>query len=430
MPRKAKELGPLQVSRLNEPGMHFVGGVAGLILVVGASGSRSWILRYRILGRRREVGLGGYPDVTLAGAHKAAREAHEKIRAGIDPIDHSVKAKAAIAASRAKEVTFKSAALAYIASHEKTWSTKSHFQWTNTLENHVYPTIGHKWVRDIGVAEVMSVLKPIWHDKNETASRIRGRIEKILDWAKFNGLREGENPARWKGHLENNLPAPSLVQDEEHFRALDYHEIPAFMAKLRQAKGQGARCLEFTILTVARSAMTRGARWPEIDFESAIWTVPKERMKAPNQKLKREHRVPLCKRAIELLQAQTRRKDTDLIFPSDKGKQLSDATMNAVLDRMCVDAVTHGFRSSFTDWRSEATDYPKEMGEMALAHVIEDKVEAAYRRGDLYIKRIQMMEDWAEFCEPRDPQDPQPTVDVDGEAKSAAVTTSSPDPTP
>jgi integrase len=400
MPRKAKELGPLQVGRLKEPGKYHVGGVAGLILVVGETGAKSWVLRYRISGRRREMGLGGFPDVTLAGAHKAAREAHERIKTGFDPIEHSVKAKAAIAASRAKEVTFKNAALTYIASHERGWSAKSHFQWSSTLENHAYPLIGDKFVRDIGVNEVMSVLKPLWHDKTETASRIRGRIEKILDWARVSNLREGENPARWKGHLEMMLPAPALVQDEEHFRAIDHTQMPVFMKRLAQAEGMGARCLEFTILTVARSAMSRGARWEEIDLEAAIWTVPKERMKAKNLKAKREHRVPLSQAAKTLLLSlqKTRRKDCELIFPSDTGKELSDATMSAVLKRMGVNAVPHGFRSTFTGWASEVAHYPKEMRDMALAHVIEDKVEAAYRRGDLYLKRVQMMEDWAAFC--------------------------------
>jgi integrase len=392
MGRKAKELGPLAVKNLKEPGLHFVGGVDGLALQIAPGGSRSWVLRAMMGGKRRDMGLGGYPDVTLAGAQQAARDARLRLREGVDPIEHSKAQKSALAASRARDVTFKKCALDYIASHEATWSTKSHDQWLNSLESHVFPRIGHLFVRDVGVPQVLEVLRPIWQEITETASRVRGRIERILDWAKVAQLRSGENPARWKGHLEVMLGAPTKVQASEHFKALHYSHVPAFMARLREEKGQGAKALEFAILTASRSTQARGATWAEVDLESAVWVIPKERMKA-----KREHRVPLSSSAVDLLKLQARFDKTDLVFPSSDDRMISDATMNAVLKRMKVEAVPHGFRSSFKDWCTERTNYPREVSEMALAHAVGDKVEQAYRRGDLFDKRKQAMQDWDDF---------------------------------
>jgi integrase len=392
MGRKAKELGPLAVKNLKEPGLHFVGGVSGLALQIAPGGSRSWVLRAMMGGKRREMGLGGYPDVTLAGAQEAAREAHASLRKGIDPIELAKAQKSALAASRAKDVTFEKCALEYIASHEATWSTKSHDQWVNSLQSHVFPKIGHLFVRDVDVPQVLEVLRPIWQDITETASRVRGRMERILDWAKVAQLRSGENPARWKGHMEVMLGAPTKVQASEHFKALHYSQVPAFMARLREEKGQGAKALAFAILTAARSTQARGATWSEIDLEAAVWVIPKERMKA-----KREHRVPLSSGAIELLRLQEEIDGTDLVFPSSDKKMISDATMNAVLKRMKVAAVPHGFRSSFKDWCTEQTGYPREVSEMALAHTVGDKVEQAYRRGDLFDKRREAMQAWTAF---------------------------------
>ena len=393
MARKAEELGPLQVARLKEPGLHAVGGVSGLAMQIAPGGSRSWSYRVMMGGKRREMGLGGYPDVTLAAAREAAREAYAKIQKGIDPIEDAKSAKSALQASRAQDVNFEECAKQFIATHEKGWSTKSYDQWTGSLEAHVYPTIGKLFVRDVGLPNVLAVLNEIWHDKTETASRVRGRIERILDWARARGLRTGENPARWKGHLEMMLAAPEKIQKKTHFRALPYADMQTFMPKLRQQKGTGAKALHFAILTATRSAEIRGATWDEIDLDRAVWVIPKERMKAD-----KEHRVPLPPGAITLLKALPRSDETELVFPSAANKMISDATMNAVLERMGVDAVQHGFRSTFRDWCAEQTNYPREVCEMALAHVIENKVEAAYRRGDLFDKRRSLMDDWAKFC--------------------------------
>ena len=395
MVRKAEELGALAVKNLKTPGLHFVGGVAGLALQIAPGGSKSWVLRVMVGEKRREMGLGGYPDVPLARAQEAARDARAKIRQGIDPIDEAKAARSRLAASRARDVTFKDGALHYIAAQEKTWSTKSHDQWLSSLEAHVFPKIGALMLRDVELPQVLEVLNPIWHDKTETAGRVRGRIERILNWATVGKLRSGENPARWKGHLEVLLPAPSKIQVVNHFKALPYKEVGAFMQLLRQQDGQGARALEFAILTASRSTPARGATWAEIDLQAKVWTIPKGRMKDQ----KRDHRVPLSKPAMDLLARQPRLDGTDLVFPAVNGRILSDATMSAVLKRMKVEAVPHGFRSSFKDWCSELTSYPREVSEMALAHAIGDKVEEAYRRGDLFEKRRRAMEDWGMFCD-------------------------------
>jgi integrase len=392
--KKAQELGALQVSRLKTPGLHFVGGVDGLALQVAASGSRSWVLRTMIGGKRREMGLGGFPGVSLARAREDAGEARRMAKKGIDPIEEGRAARSALAASRAKDVTFKEGALSYLEAHEKTWSSKSYDQWLSSLQAHAFPKLGNLLMRDIDLPQVLDVLEPIWHGKTETAGRLRGRLERILDWATVRKYRFGENPARWKGHLEVLLPAPKKIQVVEHFKALHYTKVGAFMADLRQLEGQGAKALEFAILTASRSTQARGAAWAEIDIKEAMWTVPKERMKDKQ----RDHRVPLSKAVLQLLEKMPRIKDTDLVFPAAGGGMISDATMSAVLKRMKVAAVPHGFRSTFKDWASEVSNYTGEVSEMALAHAVGDKVEEAYRRGDLFAKRRRMMEDWAKFC--------------------------------
>jgi integrase len=393
MARKATELGALAVKNLKMPGLHFVGGVAGLALQIAPGGSKSWVLRATMGKKRRDMGLGGYPDVTLAGAQEAARGARKKIREGIDPIDDGKRARSALEASRAHDVTFKEFALSYLARHEEGWSTKSHQQWLRSLETHVFPKIGSLLVRDIDVAHVEQVLDPIWKSKTETATRVRGRIETILDSATVAKHRSGENPARWKGNLKARLVSPKKLKKAEHFKALPYKDVGAFMQRLSKVDGQGARALEFAILTAARSTQARGALWSEISAKEALWVIPKERMKS-----KREHRVPLSQAALNLLEKQPRIEETDLVFPSVRRKMISDATMSAVLKRMGVDAVPHGFRSSFKDWCSELTHYPPEVSEMALAHAVGDPMEEAYRRGDLLVKRRRVMEDWAKFC--------------------------------
>jgi integrase len=394
MARKASELGALAVSHLKSPGLHFVGGVAGLGLQVLPTGGRTWVLRATVAGKRRDMGLGGYPDVTLAGAKEAARVAREKIRMGIDPIAERYAALSALRAMQGKAMNFKEAALAYMATHETGWrNTKHAQQWRNSLNAYAYPVIGQLSLRDVELAHIMKILEPIWQGKTETANRLRGRIEQVLDWATVRGYRDGLNPARWRGHLDKLLTAPSKVMKVKHHKALPWAEIGGFMSKLRNAEGMGARALEFTILTAARSGEVRGATWAEIDLGAAEWIVPGDRMKAG-----KEHRVPLSPAALALLNALPRMAGIDLVFPAQRGGQLSDMTLTAVLRRMGVEAVPHGFRSTFRDWAAECTSYPREAAEMALAHAIGDKVEAAYRRGDLFEKRVLMMADWANFC--------------------------------
>lgn len=393
MGRKAQELGALAVSRLTKPGLHFVGGVAGLALQVLPSRARSWVLRVQVGAKRRDMGLGGFPDVTLAGARDAARAARAKVRDGVDPIADARAMRSALKADQAAARNFKFCALAYIDTHEAGWRNEKHAQqWRNTLETYAYPVIGSVLVRDVTLPQVLAVLEPIWTKKTETASRLRGRLESVLDWATVRGYRSGPNPARWKGHLDTVLPAPSTVANAGHHAALPVGEVGAFMQALRGQAGMGARALEFTILTAVRSGETRGALWSEIDEDSATWTIPAARMKA-----KKEHRVPLSHAALELLRALPRAKDVDLIFRSPRGGELSDMSLTAVLRRMKVDAVPHGFRSTFRDWCAERTNYPRDVAEKALAHAIADKVEAAYRRGDLFEKRRSMMDAWAAF---------------------------------
>lgn len=396
MPKAAKELAPVAVAGLKQPGMHPVGVVPGLHLQVLPTGGRSWVLRVRIGSHRREIGLGGFPAVTLAQARDKARELREQIRSGRDPVAEKRNAKSATRAAQAAQRTFKQCALAYIEAHESGWRNAKHAQqWRNTLDQHAYPVIGDLYVRDIDLPHVLDVLRPIWTTTNETASRLRGRIEAILDWATVHKYRDGLNPARWKGHLDKLLPKPSKVAKVDHHKALPVGEVGTFMQRLRQTGGMGALALEFAILTAARSGEVRGATLAEIDRAAKVWTVPADRMKAG-----KEHRVPLSDAALDVIDraaALPRLTGTDLLFPAPRGGQLSDMTLTAVMRRMEVDAVPHGFRSTFRDWLAERTSYPHDVAEMALAHAISNKVEAAYRRGDLFDKRRRMMDDWAAF---------------------------------
>lgn len=393
MGRKATELSPLAVSRLKQPGLHFVGGVAGLAIQILPTGGRTWILRATVGGRRRDMGLGGFPDVTLAGAREAARKARELIRDGEDPIERAKAAKMALLAASAKGMTFREAAEAFIASREVTWRNAKHkAQWTSTLTTYAYPVIGSLSVADIDEPHISKVLDPIWATKNETASRLRGRMEQVLDWATTRKYRQGPNPARWKGHLQTLLPAPSKVSKPVHHRAMAIQEMGAFMANLRAAEGVGARALTFAILTAARSGEARGATWSEIDLERRIWTIPDSRMKAG-----KEHRVPLSRLAIALLESLPRIAESDLVFPAARGGQLSDMTLSAVMRRMKLQAVPHGFRSTFRDWAAEYTNHPRELVEVALAHS-RGRVEGAYWRSDVLERRRKLMEDWATFC--------------------------------
>lgn len=395
MPKKAKELTALEVSRLAAPGLHAVGGVAGLALQVKDSGARSWSLRVMVGRARREIGLGGFPSVTLAQAREKARRMRDGIEQGADPVDERRSARSALVAAQARALTFKDAAEAFIAAHEAGWKNAKHGQqWRNTLETYAYPVMGSLMVRDVAMPHVLTVLEPIWRGKTETASRLRGRIEKVLDWAKGRGYRTGDNPAAWKGNLDAQLAAPRKVATVEHHPALPATEMHAFMLKLREVGGMGARALEFAILTAARSGEVRGALWSEIDLSTKVWVIPAGRMKAS-----KEHRVALSAAAVRLLKALPQIEGGH-VFPSSKEGPLSDATLAAVLRRMDIPpdkAVPHGFRSTFRDWAGEHTSHPREVIEHALAHRLKDKAEAAYARGDLMEKRRRLMEDWAAF---------------------------------
>lgn len=393
MPRKAKELSPLEVRRLTRPGRWSVGGTDGLALQVTPSGARSWVLRVAAGGRQREMGLGSFPTVPLAEAREKARQHRALVKQGVDPIASRRAASSAASAERQAQKTFSEVAAQYIAQHEKSWKNAKHqAQWAATLRTYAEPSIGKLLVRDIRSVHVIAVLEPIWTIKTETATRVRSRIELVLDYATARGYREGLNPARWKGNLDAALPNASKVAPVRHHAAVEVKEVESFMKRLRSQEGLGARALEFAVLTAARSGEVRGATWSEVDLKSALWTIPPSRMKSG-----REHRVPLSKPAIKLLRSlPADRLPGDFIFPGMRGA-LSDMSLTAVLRRMGVSATAHGFRSTFRDWVSESTEHSGEVAEMALSHVIGDKVEAAYRRGDLLEKRIALMTDWASF---------------------------------
>ena len=398
MPKKGRELSALETKRLNKPGMNFVGGVPGLALQVLPTGGRTWILRATIAGRRRDMGLGGYPEVTLARAREKAAQYRDQIRVGRSPLAENHAARSALRAH--VSMSFKQAAENFIDSQRSSWSNPKHAaQWESTLLKYALPIIGGLDVSHINASHILRILEqPIegegkfWEVRTETASRLRGRLEKVLDWAKGRGLRSGDNPAGWRGNLEAQLPKASKVKKVTHHPALTLDEVSAFVGKLRQQKGTAAKALEFAILTAARSGEVRGAAWGEIDLRNGLWVIPATRMKAG-----KDHRVPLSSDAVVLLKNQPRIEGNDLIFSAPRGGVLSDMTLSAVMRRMKRSEVPHGFRSTFRDWAAERTDYPRDIAEMALAHSISNAVEAAYRRGDMLEKRRMMMNDWASF---------------------------------
>ena len=366
-------------------GRHTVAGVKGLMLDVTPKGSRSFFLRVQRSGKRHDIGLGPYPEITLASARDKALTRRRAILEGQAPLAHRHAPKA---------LTFKEAAEALIESKESGWRNAKHRQqWKNTLETYAYPTIGQLEVKAVDTQHVLGVLREIWTTKTETASRVRQRIEAVLDYATAIKARSGDNPARWKGHLDHLLPKPGKVAKVEHHAALDWRQGPAFMVALAQREGTAARALAFAILTAARSGEVRGMTWAEVDDKDSVWTVPADRMKA-----EKEHRVPLVPAALALLGDSG--KPDALVFPSpsDPEKPLSDMTLTAVLRRMGRSDITvHGFRSTLRDWGGETTTHPREVVEAALAHQLKDKAEAAYARGDLFTKRRKLMEDWAAF---------------------------------
>jgi integrase len=333
---------------------------------------------------------------SLAEARHRAFEARKLVAEGIDPIEARRATRSKAATDAAKSMTFRQCAEAYIVAHQAGWRNAKHTaQWTATLARFLYPHFGDLPVQGIDVGLVMMAIEPIWTQKPETASRVRGRIENVLDWATARGHRQGENPARWRGHLDNLLPRKTKVRAVEHHAALPYVEVAAFLAELRQHDSIGARALEFTILTAARTGEVIGARWEEIEINERLWIIPASRMKAG-----KDHRIPLSETALAILEKMSRLRVSDYVFPgAGADRPLSNMAMNMMLRRMKRDDLTvHGFRSTFRDWAAERTSFPAEVAEMALAHVVSDRVEAAYRRGDLFEKRRQIMGGWAKFC--------------------------------
>jgi len=368
----------------------------GLYLQVGVGNAKSWIYRYRSNGKLRDMGLGPAHSVTLAEARERAEKCRTVRQAGLDPIEERLKEKQAAHATAARAITFQECAAAYIESHRAGWkNTKHAAQWTATLQTYVYPVFENTPVADIDRELVLKVLRPIWNEKTETASRVRGRIEKVLDWARINDYRHGENPARWKGFLDNLLPRRAKVAAVKHHSALPFGQLPAFMRDLREEASVAARAFEFCILTATRTSETLRMQWDEIDEAASLWTIPAQRMKAG-----RDHRVPLSKRALAILTEMRQIRMSDYVFPGGKARRpLSGMVFAMKLRRLKrTDITAHGFRSTFRDWAAEQTDFPNEVVEMALAHTISNKVEAAYRRGDLFEKRRQLAEAWAAYC--------------------------------
>jgi integrase len=392
MARGIKKLNAVTLAKLNK-GMHGDGG--GLWLQVTPTG-RSWIFRFTLNGRAREMGLGPLHTIGLADARLRAQECRQSLLDGRDPIEARKAARLARQLNAAKAVTFRECAERYIAAHKVGWQNPKHAaQWGSTLAAYVYPVFGALPAQSIDVGLVLKAIEPIWTEKSETASRVRGRIESILDYAAARGWRQGENPARWRGHLDKLLPKKTKIRRIEHHAALPYADIAEFMAELRRQEGVAAYALTFAILTAARTGEVMGARWSEVNRAERLWTIPAGRMKAG-----KEHRVPLSDAALAIIDAMAANRDGDFVFPGGKaGRPLSNMAFLMLLRRMQRDDLTaHGFRSTFRDWAAECTSFPAEVVEMALAHTVVDKVEAAYRRGDLFEKRRHLMQAWERFC--------------------------------
>lgn len=401
MPRRANGLTAALVEKRTKPGRY--GDGAGLYLLVRSREAKFWLFRYTRHGKMREMGLGpakGRVAVSLAQARTRARELHAMIRQGKDPLAErdaeAAKEKAEAAKAQASAITFAQVVDMYLAAHGAAWRNPKHRQqWYNTLRDYALPTIGEMPIASIETGAVVKIIEPLWLKKTETASRVRGRIESILDYAKARAWREGENPARWRGHLDHLLPARAKVQRVEHHAALPWREIGGFVGRLRQNSGIMARCLEFLILTACRSGEVLGARWSEIDLAHAVWTIPAERIKGGH-----EHRVPLSEPALAVLREMAQLSTEGFVFPGYRlGRPLSGVALAKAVHAAGGNGVTvHGFRSTFRDWCAEATNYPRELAEAALAHALPNKVEAAYQRGDLLEKRRRLMAEWAAFC--------------------------------
>ena len=432
MPKIAKELSPIEVKRLScriDPDTgeateirYPVGGVSGLLLKVTPSGARQWILRTKIGNRRPDMGLGPYPEISVAQARDKAREVKEKIRNGIDPLEEKRSLKRSLLAEQISTLTFQKAMEEYIRMKSKEFrNPRQETQWTNSLTTYAIPHLGEMPVREIELPHIKQVLDPIWETKTETANRVRARIENILGWCAIHGYRSNENPANWQGYLDEVYPSPEKIKKRGHFAALPVDEMPAFIKGLKKRTGTAARALEFLVLTAARTnevigdkrIRKAGITWQEIDLARKVWTVPAERMKS-----EKVHRVPLTDSAIELLKGMGEGAPTDLIFPGPKGDEPSNNFLTALLKRMERKVTAHGFRSTFKDWARERTAYADEVSELALAHINSDATRAAYARSELIDKRRLMMADWEQFCLHGDTKTESGKVVAIGEGKS------------
>lgn len=423
MPKIAKPLTDLQVRRINRVGWHAVGGVAGLLLQIrkptreGAQTPRSWILRVKVGDQRQPIGLGPYPQVSLAAAREQAAKLVMQARQGVNLKAQKRAQRSALIAAASKNKTFKECAEAYIEAHSSDYSSDKHRkQWPATLETYAYPIIGNMLVSDITMPDMRKVLEQetsgdenstgkLWYVKTETAKRLLGRIKTVLDYATVNEYRSGTNPAQWTGYLSTQLPSPRKLQKKEHHPAIPYQQVGDFMSKLRKNTSISAKALEFLILTAVRSGSVRQAEWSEIDLANKLWIIPAEHTKA-----RQEHRVPLQPQAIALLKSLPRFENTVVIFPSTTGKPLSDMALSQLMRGMrergelMVEAVPHGFRSTFRDWAAEQTSYPDEIRKAASGHAVGDAVKAAYQRTDLLEKRRRLMQEWAAFLDIRSPE--------------------------
>ncbi|WP_132979293.1 site-specific integrase [Pigmentiphaga sp. D-2] len=396
MAKSINRLSSLAVSKASKPGLYSDGN--GLYLQITSAGVKSWLFRYMKSGKARAMGLGPLHSVTLAEARMKALECRKHLLGGQDPLDQKLQSAAEEALTQHLSITFAKCAEAYIEAHEAAWKSAKHAaQWQSTLSTYAEPVFDKLPVAAIDTGLVMKVLEPIWRTKTETASRLRGRIEAVLDWATVRGYRTGENPARWKGHLDHLLPKRSKIQKVEHHPALPYQDLPAFMEQLRTLNGNAARALELLILTATRTSETIEATWEEVDLDAKTWTIPAARMKAGQ-----EHRVPLSQAAVALFEEQKRISTTAFVFEGGKAnKPLSNMALLQLLKRMGRRNLTaHGFRSTFRDWVGETTSFPRELAEAALAHTLRNKTEAAYARGDLLQKRAELMEAWSSFACP------------------------------
>mgnify|MGYP000920389919 FL=1 len=400
MARQQHRLTALQVTKLNKPGLYGDGG--GLTLQITPAGAKSWLHRYMVAGKSYAMGLGPTHTVSLAEARQKALEGRRLLLDGVNPLLAKNQQQVAAKLAEANMMTFDQCAEAYIQAQKASWKNAKHAkQWRSTLQTYASPVFGAAPVSDVDTGLVVKCLAPIWESKTETATRVRGRIESVLGWATTSGYRSGENPARWKGHLENLLATISKTKRTKNHPALPWQHAPAFVQALRERAGVAALALEFLILTACRSGEVRGAQWDEFDLDETLWTIPAARMKGG-----REHQIPLSDAVVKILASLP--KDGDIVFPGTKGQALSDMSLTAVIRRMgdthdWVDAhgarvTVHGFRTTFRMWAAEITDYPREVAEHSLAHQLPDAVERAYQRGSQFTKRTLLMADWAVYC--------------------------------